>query len=146
MCPFTKSIYAFMYRVRLISSEPYPSGLRLLHWSSLKRKLPRGQVHSTFTRGSNPSVFGGLAGEGQGSRFLCSGCSKIDQSSQKVGLDCQFEKNLNSNQLKISSFWVIGSTFRKVWSIQTKRNWTDSKFWQFPSCKVTLLLQGSLCH
>ena len=45
-----------------------------------------------FTRGSNPSVFGRLAGEGQRSGFLCSGCSKIDQSSRKVGLDCQFEK------------------------------------------------------
>ena len=51
-----------------------------------------GQVHSSFTRGSNPSVFGRLAGEGQRSGFLCSGCSKIDQSSRKVGLDCQFEK------------------------------------------------------
>ena len=51
----------------------------------------RGQIHSTFTRGSNPSVFG-LAGEGQGSGFLCSGRSEIDQSSRKVGLDCQFEK------------------------------------------------------
>ena len=40
-----------------------------------------GQVHSSFTRGSNPSVFGRLAGEGQRSGFLCSGCSKIDQSS-----------------------------------------------------------------
>ena len=51
-----------------------------------------GQVHSSVTRGSNPSVFGRLAGEGQGSGFLCSGCSKIYQSSRKVGLDCQFEK------------------------------------------------------
>ena len=42
--------------------------------------------------GSNPSVFGRLAGEGQGSGFLCSGCSEIGQSSRKVGLDCQFEK------------------------------------------------------
>ena len=51
-----------------------------------------GKVHSSFTGGSNPSVFGRLAGEGQGSGFLCSGCSKIGQSSRKVGLDCQFEK------------------------------------------------------
>ena len=52
----------------------------------------RGQIHSTFTRGSNPSVFGRLAGEGQGSGFLCSRCSKIDHAGRKVGLDCQFEK------------------------------------------------------
>ena len=52
----------------------------------------RGQIHSTFTGGSNPSVFGRLAGEIQGSGVLCSGCSKIGQSSRKVGLDCQFEK------------------------------------------------------
>ena len=51
-----------------------------------------GQVHSTLTRGSNPSVFGRLAGEGQRSGFLCSGCSKIDQFGRKVGLDYQFEE------------------------------------------------------
>ena len=51
-----------------------------------------GEIHSSFTRGSNPSVFGRLAGEGQSSGYLCSRCSKIDQSGQKVGLDCQFEK------------------------------------------------------
>ena len=53
----------------------------------------RGQIHSTFTGGSNPSVFGQLAGEIQGSRVLCSGRSKIVKSNRKVGLDCQFEKS-----------------------------------------------------
>ena len=52
----------------------------------------RGQVRSSFTRGLNPSVLGRLAGEGQGSGFLCSRCSKIYHSGRKVGLDCQFEK------------------------------------------------------
>ena len=106
----------------------------------------RGQIHSSFTRGSNSSVFGRLAGENQGSGHLCSRCSKIDHSGRKIGVDCQFEKNLSSTQLRISSFWVIISTFNKVWSIQIKRKWTNSKFWQFPFCKVTLLLQGSSCH
>ena len=52
----------------------------------------RGQVHNTFTRGSNPLVFGQLVGEGQRSGFLCSRCSKIDHSGRKIGVDCQFEK------------------------------------------------------
>ena len=52
----------------------------------------RGQIHSTFTRGLNPSVFGRLAGEGQGSGFLCSRCSEINHTGREVGLDCQFEK------------------------------------------------------
>ena len=52
----------------------------------------RGQIHSSFTGGSNPSVFGRLAGEIQGSRVVCSGRSKIVKSNRKVGLDCQFEE------------------------------------------------------
>ena len=79
-----------MYRVRLIVQSPTlrdsdcPIGI---HSGG-----ERGQVHSSFTGGSNPSVFGRLAGEGLGSGFLCSRCSKIDHSGRKVGLDCQFEK------------------------------------------------------
>ena len=47
----------------------------------------RGQIHSSFTGGSNPSVFGRLAGEGQGSGHLCSRCSQIDHWSKGwVGL------------------------------------------------------------
>ena len=52
----------------------------------------RGQIHSSFTGGSNPSVFRRLAGEGQGSGHLCSRCSKIDHSGQKVGLDVNLKK------------------------------------------------------
>ena len=52
----------------------------------------RGQIHSSFTGGSNPSVFGRLAGESQRSGHLCSRCAKIDHSGRKIGLDCQFEK------------------------------------------------------
>ena len=46
----------------------------------------RGQIHSSFTRGSNSSVFGRLVGESQRSGHLCSRCSKIDHSGRKVGL------------------------------------------------------------
>ena len=52
----------------------------------------RSQVHSSFTRGSNPSVFGRLASKSQRSGLLRSRCSKIDHSGRKIGLDCQFEK------------------------------------------------------
>ena len=52
----------------------------------------RGEIHSSFTRGSNSSVFGRLAGEGQGSGHLCSRCSKIDHSGRKIGVGCQVEK------------------------------------------------------
>ena len=52
----------------------------------------RSQVHSSFTRGSNPSVFGRLASKSQRSGLLCSRCSKIDHSGRKIGLDCQCEK------------------------------------------------------
>ena len=52
----------------------------------------RGQIHSSFTRGSNSSVFGRLVGESQRLGHLCSRCSKIDHFGRKIGLDCQFEK------------------------------------------------------
>ena len=41
---------------------------------------------------------------------------------EKLGWIVNLKKNQNSNQLRISSFWVIVSTFEKVWSTQIKRN------------------------
>ena len=54
----------------------------------------RGQVHSSFTRGSNPSVFGRLAGESQRSGILFSRCSKLLNLIEKLGWIVNLKKSV----------------------------------------------------
>ena len=69
-----------MYRVRPTSSAPYCDCFVGVHSCS-----KRGQIQSSFTRSSNPSVSGRLAGESQRSRVLFSRCSKMAHTGKKIG-------------------------------------------------------------